>query len=122
MIILVDSVRYLCVHLDPHICDITELFKTTFTPLYCVFVRPHIEYAMVAYFPNLTAEYDQMDKVHCLATRLVKGHGHVPHEEGLRKNKLFPFYHRLDFEGNVNPSDFFSRPSLPVWDDGVMGL
>ncbi len=40
-----------------------ELSKTTFTPLYCAFVRPNQEYAMEASAPILTADINQLERV-----------------------------------------------------------
>ncbi len=66
-----------------------ELSKASFTPLYCAFVRPHLEYAMEANAPTLRAGINQLERVQPLATRLVRGLRHVPYEERLRQLNLF---------------------------------
>ncbi len=99
-----------------------ELSKTAFTPLYCVLVRPHLEYAMEANAPTLRADTNQLERIQRLATRLVSGLRHVPYEERLRQLNLFSLERRRlradlilafkIFKGEVdlNPSEFFLRP------------
>ncbi len=99
-----------------------ELSKTAFTPLYCALVRPHLKYAMEANAPTLRADITQLERVQRLATRLVRGHSHVPYEERLRQLNLFSLERRRlradlilafkIFKGEVdlNPSAFFLRP------------
>ncbi len=100
----------------------SELSKTAFTPLYCALMRPHLEYAMEANAPTLRADINQLERVQRLATRLVRGLRHVPHEERLRQLNLFSLERRRlrtdliqafkIFKGEVdlNPSEFFLRP------------
>ncbi len=99
-----------------------ELSKTTFTPLYCALVRPHLEYAMEANAPTLGADINQLERVQRLATRLVRGPRQVPCEERLRQLNLFSLERRRlradlilafkIFKGEVdlNPYEFFLRP------------
>ncbi len=98
-----------------------EQSKTVFIPLYCAIVRPHLEYAMEANAPTLRADINQLERAQRHATRLVRGHRHVPYEERLRQLNLFSLEHRhlradliLTFkivknEIDLNPSDFFLR-------------
>ncbi len=81
-----------------------ELSKAALIPLYCVIVRPHLEYAVETNAPTLRADVNQR-----LATRLVRGLRHVPCEERLRQLNLFSLERRRP-RVDLNPPDFFLRP------------
>ncbi len=90
-----------------------ELSKTAFTPLYCAWVRPHLEYAMEANAPTLRVDINHFERVQGLAARLVRG---------LRQVNLFSLECRrlradlilafkiFNGEVDLNPSEFFLRP------------
>ncbi len=118
-----DNVWWLLFMVQKSFC---EPPKTMFIPLYCALVRPHLEYAMeanrVCNAPTVKADINQLERVQRLATRLVRGLRHVPHEERLRQLNLFLLERRrlrddliLAFkickgEVDLNPSDFLLRP------------
>ncbi len=43
--------------------------KLAFIPLYGALVRPHLEYGMPAWSPNLVADINQLELIQVLATR-----------------------------------------------------
>ncbi len=95
--------------------SVCELSKTTFTPLYCAIVQPHLEYAMEANAATLRADINQLERVQLLATRLVRGLRHVLYEEKHRQLNLVSLERMLAFqmfvgEVHMNPPDFFLRP------------
>ena len=67
----------------------TFMDKNTFTVLYKVFVRPHLEYCQQAWSPFLAKDIDTLEKVQQRATKLVHSIAHLPYEERLKELKLY---------------------------------
>ncbi len=77
---------------------------------------------MEAYAPTLRADINQLERVQCPATRLVRGLRYVPYEERLRQLNLFSLERRrlradlilafkiFKVEVDLNPSEFFLHP------------
>ncbi len=63
-----------------HLQLVWSYYKGGLIP-YAAILRPHLEYAMEANAPTLMTDINQPDKVQRLATRLVRGLCHVPHED-----------------------------------------
>ncbi len=63
-----------------HFC---ELSSSSFTPIFYILVRTHIEYAIEANAPTLRADINRLVRVQRLAIRLVRVLRHVPYEERL---------------------------------------
>ncbi len=76
-----------------HVRSIFSAINALFPPipfaaLYNMLVRPNLEYAMQACWPNLAADADRLEQTQRLATRLVKGFRRLPCEERLRRLDL----------------------------------
>ncbi len=65
-----------------------DLSKPAFISLYGALVRPHFEYGMPAYSPNLVADINHLERIQRLATSLVTGMRHLPYEERLQRRRL----------------------------------
>ena len=65
-----------------------------FIPLYCSFVRPHLEYCLQAWAPFLRKDVILLEKVQRLATRMVKGTKGMTYPERLRFCDLFSLERR----------------------------
>ncbi len=62
-----------------------EHSKLTSIPLSVALVRPHFEYCMPAYPPNLVADIIHLGRIQRLATRLVAGMRRLHYEETLQR-------------------------------------
>ncbi len=90
-----------------------------FIPLDGVLVRPHLEYGMPAFSPNL-ADINHLERIQRLAKRLVTGMRHLPYEERLQWLGLHSLQRRrlradviTDFKTFTGLLDtFFSSPLL----------
>ncbi len=58
-------------------------------------MRPHLENGMPACSPNLVADINHLERIQRLATRLVTGIRHLPHEERLQRLGLHFLQRRL---------------------------
>ena len=65
-----------------------------FIPLYCAFVRPHLEYCVQAWAPYLKKDVVLLEKVQRLATRMVKGTMGMTYDQRLSFCGLFSLERR----------------------------
>ncbi|BHF60820.1 hypothetical protein SprV_0100378700 [Sparganum proliferum] len=67
-----------------------ELFGKT----YGTFVRSHLEYAVQAWRPWLKKDYQRLERVQAMATKMVKNLHHLPYETRLTELNQFPLNYR----------------------------
>ncbi len=66
------------------------LTSSIFLPLFKMFTRPHLGYAILASSPIVSRDSQAIESVQKLAVRFVKGLRHVPYEAALQRLWLFP--------------------------------
>ena len=62
--------------------------QESFKHLYSGLVRPHLEYASVAWAPRWKRERDALEQVQRRATRMIPGISHLPYPERLENLQL----------------------------------
>nr|VZH92765.1 unnamed protein product [Spirometra erinaceieuropaei] len=71
-----------------------QIDKELFGKTYGAFVRSHLEYAVQAWRPWLKKDYQRLERVQAMATKMVKNLHHLPYETRLTELNLFPLNYR----------------------------
>nr|VZI39815.1 unnamed protein product [Spirometra erinaceieuropaei] len=71
-----------------------QIDKELFGKTYGAFVRSHLEYAVQAWRPWLKKDYQRLERVQTMATKMVKNLHHLPYETRLTELNLFPLNYR----------------------------
>ncbi|BHF57088.1 hypothetical protein SprV_0100002900 [Sparganum proliferum] len=67
-----------------------QIDKKLFGKTYGTFVRSHLEYAVQAWRPWLKKDYQRLERVQAMATKMVKNLHHLPYESRLTELNRFP--------------------------------
>ncbi len=98
------------------------LTQTIFIPLYSTQVRPHLEYAIQASSPYLKKDFDHLERLQRIATRMGKGCRDLSYEERREKLNLFSLarrrlrgdlilaYNLSNGSFNLRMEEFFTQP------------
>ena len=65
--------------------NITYKEYSLIVPLYKAIVRPHLEYCIQAWSPNLRKDIDMLEKIQRRATKLIPGLRDLSYEERLKE-------------------------------------
>nr|VZI49727.1 unnamed protein product [Spirometra erinaceieuropaei] len=71
-----------------------QIDKQLFGKTYGAFVRSHLEHAVQAWRPWLKKDYQRLERVQAMATKMVKNLHHLPYETRLTELNLFPLNYR----------------------------
>ncbi|BHF62672.1 hypothetical protein SprV_0200565700 [Sparganum proliferum] len=71
-----------------------QIDKKLFGKTYGAFVRSHLEYAVQAWRPWLKKDYQRLERVQAMATKMVKNLHLLPYESRLTELNLFPLNYR----------------------------
>ena len=69
--------------------------KKAFKPLYCTYVRPHLDYCLQAVGPHMKQDVQILEKTQRRATKLVKGLSCLTYQERLQKLSLLSIKDRM---------------------------
>ena len=71
-----------------------NLDEESLKTLYCLYVRPHLEYCIQAWSPYFMKDIEKLEKVQRRATKLVWKLKNLPYEERFKKLNLYPLEQR----------------------------
>ena len=82
-------------------------------PLYKSLVRPHLEYAVQFWAPNLRRHIDKMERVQCRATEMFHELRGITLEKRRLRGQLVETFKCVNGFNNTDSSDFFPRDPNP---------
>ena len=97
-----------------------DIDKEDFGIIYKTYIRPHLEYCVQAWSPQMQKDKDCLEKIQRRATRMVKGLRKLPYQKRLKELGLYSLERRrlrgdmietfkiLTGKENINPGDFFT--------------
>ncbi|BHF63568.1 hypothetical protein SprV_0200656200 [Sparganum proliferum] len=74
--------------------EFVQIDKELSGKTYGAFVRSHLEYAIQAWRPWLKKDYQRLERVQAMATKMVKNLNRLPYETRLTELNLFPLNYR----------------------------
>ncbi len=86
-----------------------DLNPSIFRPLYKMFIRPHLEYAIPATHPVLSRAAKALENVQKLGLKFVKGLRYVPYEVALQQLRLFSLTEDDNWQGCVGTKCLFTN-------------
>ena len=73
----------------------SHLTVENFKPLYCTYVRPHLDYCLQAVGPHMTKDLQILEQTQRRATKLVRQLRHLSYEERLLELDLLSIKDRM---------------------------